>query len=223
LNNVLIDVRRQAVAFLLKIPSPNVPALYMHAWTIFLNCVLGRRACLHFKSAERSTMKFNKKLLHPSGQPSTWRLTHWRESKSNTLYVDLEFGLVPELRIRRIFCFPKSELHTLIAVTFDGQDLLPHTFVGCKHIQEPAFWKHEDPYYEVPCGATSSVNLASHNNSDAKSAGPQPRRDTEVILATCEVTPCLSDTLSCEGSRSRTLQMHRRAQSCGALANTAID
>lgn len=227
LNSLLIDVRRQAVALLLKISSPNDPALYGYAWTLFLNCVLGRRACLHFQSPERDAMEFSRKLLHPRGRPTLWRLTYWRESKSNIVYVDLEFGLVPELQIRRTFCFPKSELHALIAVTFDGQDLLPRTFVGCQHIQEPPFWKHEDPYYKVPCDATPSVNLASHNDSDAKSAGPQPRRDTEVIkekiLATCEATPRLSDTLSCEGSRSGTPQTHRKSQSCSAAAKKAID
>jgi hypothetical protein len=187
LNGLLIDVRRQAVAWLLKVSSPNIPELYMPVWSLFLNCALGRRACLHFQSPENGAMKFYKNLLHPGGQPTIWRLTHWGEGKSSILYADLEFGLMPDLQTRRTFCFPKRELHSLAAVTFDGQDLLPHSFVGCQHVQEPAFWKHEDPYYKVPCGATLSVNSALHNNSDAKSAEPQPRRDAEAVtkLAAC--------------------------------------
>jgi hypothetical protein len=229
LNSLLIDVRRHAVAWLLKVSSLNITVLYVHVWTLFLNCALGRRACLHFQSPEKGAKKFSRDLLHPRGQPTIWRLIHWGESKSNTLYVDLEFGLVPELQIRRTFCYPKYQLQSLTAITFDGQDLLPQTFVSCQHIQEPAFWKHEDPYYKVPCGATSSVNLAPQNNSDAKSEEPQPRKGTEaitkMILATCEAATRLSDTSSDQGSRSRATQRltNRRARSCSPPANTAIN
>jgi hypothetical protein len=112
LNTLLFDVRRQAVTLILKISSPYVPALYMHTWTIFLNCALGRRACLHFQSPEKGAMEFSRKLLNPRGQPTIWRLTHWGESKLSIIYVDLEFGLVPELQIRRTFSFPKSETYS---------------------------------------------------------------------------------------------------------------
>lgn len=60
-------------------------------------------------------------------------------------YVDLEFKLLPEPYIRQVFYFPKNELYYLAAITFAGQDLLPHPVASCGHIQESAFWKYEDP------------------------------------------------------------------------------
>lgn len=51
---------------------------------------------------------FTKKFLHPRGRPTPWRLIGWAESKSSTPYVDLEFDLLSEPRIRQVFVFPKT-------------------------------------------------------------------------------------------------------------------
>jgi hypothetical protein len=59
----------------------------------------------------------------------------------------------------------------------------------------------------------------------AVTARDAPGRSTGRILATCEVTPRISNTLSDEGSRSGMSQrlVHRRVRSCGTLVNTAIE
>ena len=222
-NGLLTEVRRRAVGWLLQISSPDVSALYFHLWTVFLNCAVGRRACLHFRLPENRASQFARKLLHPNGYPTVWQLIKWRESKSNVTYVDLEFELLQKLLIRRTFCFPKHELHCLAAITLEGQNLLPHAAFGCKHVQQNqqnAFWKHEDPRNGTACPTTASTaSLVPHTNGHARIQEWQPGSGMERLLEADKTTPLSSDTSRDQASRPQVSQpiVHRRAASCHAI------
>jgi hypothetical protein len=191
-NYLLGEARRQAVAWLLKLSAARVGTLQFHLWTPYLNCALGRRACLHFRVPHVS---YNKIFLQPKGDPTIWRLLKWGEGKTNQTYVDLYFGLLPELQVRQTFCFPKSELHCLASITFEGQELLTNTG-ACQHVQDNLFWMHRDPHI--------------------RDAEPQHDSSTESELSTCETTVCLTD-----GSPSEQIAL-RKTKSCPRLRDPSM-
>jgi hypothetical protein len=222
MNNVLTEVRRQAVSWLLRLSSLIDSTLYFHRWTLFLNCALGRRACLHFQSRDKYTSMFPKMHLNPRGFATVWRLVRWTESKSNTIYTDLEFELLEKHQIKRTFCFPKNELHCLSAITFDGQELLPHRVLGCRHVQDAAFWEHQDPYM-FKSTSISDLEPLPHDSHDPKRTETQHIGATDGTLLTCEPTFSPSDASSDQNSPSRPSQsvVRPKSKSCSAIRSLA--
>jgi hypothetical protein len=214
-NNILTEVRRHAVAWLLQLSIPVVNATYSPRWTLFLNCTLGRRACLHFQ-LPHTPSRFIKKFLLPRGSPTAWRFIRW-ESKSTTPYVDLEFELLSEPHIRQVFCFPQIELHCLAAITFAGRNLLPHPVAGCGHVEESAFWEHEDPRQNH--ATTCARDLLPHDGHDPNRTQPQPREVTEDTLTIDESTVYSRDIESNRGATPKISNsiIPRKAKSCGDM------
>lgn len=222
INDCLIEVRQQAVSCLLRLSSPD-NTLNFHRGTLFLNCSLGRRACLHFQLPDKSTSMFTKRRLNPRGTATIWRLVGWTESESNTVYADLQFELLAHLQTKRTFCFAKKDLHCLSGITFEGQELLSYRVGGCQHVQDTAFWKHQDPYI-FDSASTSILEPLPHSSRDPKRTETQLMGATKGTLLTCEPTSCPSDTSSDKSplhvSQSR---VRPKSKSCSAIRSPATD
>ena len=194
INFLATMARRHAVAWLLELPDLNTDQLYPYRWTLFLNCALGRLACIHFRPLNKGTLLYNRKYLDPRGISVTWRFVGWTESTSSRLYVNLDFKLLSDGQ-RFVFCFPKDELHALAAITFDGQELVPRSVEGCKHVQHPEFWLHHDPLNNLGSDLTTSAENQLLQPSHALDrTRTETTEGSDRKSAPSESSPCRSES-----------------------------